>query len=262
MNNTILAVYVSSCDVCSDLWDTFFSMIDRFWPDCCYPIYLINNEYPFKHDGVHVMNTGAEVNWFYRTILSLNNLREKYIMFMLEDYLISKQIKNEMIDEILNFMDSNEAYYYQLSVGNTGSKSDLRTQVSARTNYPVSLQPALWQREKFLDILNGIIGKTPWDFEYYFTQKYQDKTDIIKGVYHDTRDILGYKNGVLRGKWIPSTLDYYKELGISIDTGNREIMSATRMRKYRIAEFIHKNFPRSVKRVGKKILKLLHFDYL
>lgn len=262
MNSKSFAVYVSSYDGCVDLWGTFFSMIDRFWSDCQYPVYLINNEYSFEHDKVKVINTGPEVNWFKRTIVSLSNLNEKYIMFMLEDYLISKKIENEIIDEILSFMDDNGVYYYQLSVGNTKSKERIRTKVSAKTSYPVSLQPAIWEREKFLSILKEINGKTPWDVEDYFTRKYHGKMDLIQGAYHDTRDILGYKNGVLRGKWIPSTLKYYKKLGIKIDTGNREIMSARKMNKYRVAGFVHKKVPKGLKEIVKKMLRLLHFDYL
>ena len=262
MENTSFAVYVSSYDGCADLWDTFFSMIDRFWPNCGYPIYLINNEKVYNHEGISVVNTGPEINWFNRTINSLSDLNEKYSMFMLEDYLISKKIENETIDEILSFMELNQAFYYQLSVGNTKSREKMRTIVSAKTSYPISLQPAIWEREKLLLILKQINGKTPWDVENYFIKEYQGKKDVINGAYHDTRDILGYKNGVLRGKWIPSTIDYYRKLGILIDTGEREIMSAEKMKKYRLAGFIHKKAPKWLKKIGKKLLKTIHLDYL
>lgn len=261
MENT-LAVYVSSFDGCSDLWDTFFMMLDKYWPDCDYNIYLVNNEKPFSHNKTKVINTGPEINWFNRTLKSLASINEKYIIFMLEDYFISKTINNEDIDEIIHFMDINYAYYYQLSKGNTKSKDKVRTSVSSKTEYPVSLQPAIWERQVLIEILKEIDGDTPWDVENYFINKYEKSNEIIPGVYHDTRDLLGYKNGVLRGKWIPATLKYYKNLGIDIDTGNREVMSNHKMRKYKLAVFFHKKMPKSIKRVGKKILKVFHFDYL
>lgn len=257
-----LAIYVSSYDGCSDLWDTFFSMIDCFWPNCIFPIYLINNTYSYIHKNVHVINTGAEKNWFYRAISSLRIIDEEYVLFMLEDYFISKKVENDTICEIMRFIERNNVYYYQLSTGNTNSKEDIRTAVSAKTSYPVSLQPAIWKREKLLSILIQINGETPWDVENYFICKYKNEDGLIPGVFHDTRDILGYKNGVLRGKWIRTTLNYYKKKGITINTGNREVMSNMKMMKYRIAGFVHKNAPKTIKIICKKIISVLNFDYL
>ena len=144
-----LAMYVSSYDGCSDLWETYFSLLDKFWPDCAIPIYLVNNEKEFAYKRVKVINTGKEVDWFNRNINALNQINEKYIIFMLEDYFISKMINNADFDEIISFMEDNGVYYYQLSVGNTKLKLPQRVNVTAKTNYPISLQPAIWNREVF-----------------------------------------------------------------------------------------------------------------
>lgn len=262
MKENKLAIYVSSYDGCSDLWETFFTLTDRFWPDCKYQTYLINNEKEFTHGDVKVLHTGPEVHWFSRTIRSLKMIDEEYIMFMLEDYFISKKIQNRDIDDILTYMDNNRAFYYQLSIGNTKSKEPICVNVSAKTNYPVSLQPAIWKREVLVEILEKINGKTPWDVENYFIQQYRGKTEVIPGAFHDTRDLLGYKNGVLRGKWILDTVKYYKKLGIEIDTGTREVMSSSKMMKYRIAAFTNHHIPEPIKSLSKKVLKVFHFDYL
>lgn len=262
MNDKQLGIYISSYDGCSDLWDTFFMLFDRFWPDCKYPVYLINNVLPYQHENITVVNTGQEIHWFYRTLVSLKQLKEKYILFMLEDYFISKIVNNGDIAEILDFMEANEAYYYQLSVGCTGSKEPCRVNVTAETEYPISLQPAIWNRQRLIKLLEDINGKTPWDVEYYLVNAFRDKKGSIKGAYHDTRDILGYKNGVLRGKWIPSTIKYYKKTGIDIYTGNRQVMSSGKMLKYLTATFVQKHVPKRIKAIGKSILKAVNFDYL
>jgi len=257
-----LAVYISSFDGCSDLWGTFFYLFDCFWPDCAYPIFLINNEKNFTHKKAQVIRTGPEIHWFDRNIRALRQLDEKYIIFLLEDYLLSKTVTNSDVEEILDFMDQNDIFYYQLSVGNTKSKDPKRVNVTAETNYPISLQPAIWRRDELLHILEEINGKTPWDVEHYFVEKYKEKTGAIAGAYHDTRDLLGYVNGVLRGKWILDTLKYYKRLGISIDTGNREVMGKGKMLKYRVAAFVNRHVPTGVKNILKSFLSAMHFDYL
>ena len=94
MDKNRLAIYVSSFDGCCDLWNTFFSIFNRYWGDCCFPVYLINNELKYEREGVHLINTGPEVNWFDRTIRSLNLLEEEYVFFCLEDYFISKPVNS------------------------------------------------------------------------------------------------------------------------------------------------------------------------
>lgn len=257
-----LAIYVSSYDGCSDVWDSFFKLFYTFWPDCMYPIYLINNDKEYENNNLRVIHTGPEIHWFSRTIRSLSLLNEKYILFMLEDYFLSKKVNNDDIEEILNFMDSNSVYYYQLSKGNTKTREPVRVNVNAKTPYPISLQPAIWDRERLIEILKKISGQTPWDAENYFISEYDGKEGLIKGVYHDTRDLLGYKNGILRGKWILDTIDYYRKNGIDIETSSRDVMSKKKMIKYRIASFSNRYFPKTLKAIIKTLLRIIKIDYL
>lgn len=257
-----IAIYVSSYDGCSDLWNTFFNLFDTFWPTCDCPIYLVNNEKNFEHKNVNVIHTGTEINWFHRTIESLESLENEYVLFLLEDYFLSKHINNEDIEEIVSFMCEKDVYYYMLSKRADQPKEKIRYAVDATTRYAISLQPAIWNRKKLLEILYEINGQSPWDFEIYFSEKYKGKTGTIEGVYYDTRDILGYKNGVLRGKWIPATLKYYKKLGITIDKGTREQLPLKTVLKYNIATWVSRNFSTDFKEWIKKFLKKINFDYV
>lgn len=38
-----VAVVVASCDAYADLWEPFFRLFRRYWPDCPYPVYLGSN---------------------------------------------------------------------------------------------------------------------------------------------------------------------------------------------------------------------------
>lgn len=256
------AIYVSSFDGCSDLWKTFFHLFDTFWADCDYPIYLVNNEKEFEYKKVRVIHTGAEVHWFHRTIKSLESIEDEYILFLLEDYFLSKNIMKRDIDEIVSFMQAEAVYFYRLSESDVKTNEKVRHSVDASTKYAISLQPAIWNRKKLLEILYEINGQSPWDFELYFSEKFKGKTGVVEGVYYDTRDILGYKNGVLRGKWIPATLKYYKKLGITIDTGKREKLPLKTVLKYSIATWVSRNFPSDFKDSIKKFLKKINFNYV
>ena len=257
-----LAIYVSSFDGCNDLWETFFTIFDRFWGNCAFPIYLINNELKYEHKNVKVINSGPEVNWFDRTLRTLESLEEEYIFFFLEDYFISKSVKNEEVDEIIDLMSNNNIYYYRISSVPSLKSKQLRLNNSGNMKYPICLQPAIWNRIALIEILKEINAKSPWDFEYYYTSRYGLNPKKLDGVMYDTRDILGYKNGVLRGKWIPQTLSYYKKLGLNINTGERDILPFFKAKKYQIADWISNHITEKNKMSIKKLLKVFKFDYL
>lgn len=262
MSNKNIAVYVSSYDGCADLWNVFFNLFDKFWTDCDYPIYLINNEREYVHSKVQVLHTGEEINWFHRTIKSLEQIEEEYVVFLLEDYFLSKRVNNIDVAEIVDFMQKEDVYFYMLSKRAGQPEEQIRYSVDATTRYVVSLQPAIWNRKKLLEILYEIGGKTPWDFELYFSEKYKGKSGTVEGVFYDTRDILGYKNGVLRGKWIPDTLRFYKRLGIEIEIGSREILPFKTVLKYKVATWVSRNFSTDFKEKIKVVLKKINFDYV
>ena len=76
-NTQDLCVYISSFDGYSDVWDTFFDIFFKYWPDCPFKIYLINNCQPYLRENCNVIHTGEEVSWFSRPITSLERIDEK-----------------------------------------------------------------------------------------------------------------------------------------------------------------------------------------
>lgn len=258
-----LCIYVSSFDGCSDLWDTFFSIFKFFWKDCKFNIYLINNEIEYDNKDITVIHTGKEVNWFDRTIRSLEAINEEYIVFMLEDYFVSKNVYNDDFEEIIHYMDENSVYFYRLSLLPSIKKQiKPRYNYSEQLKYPISLQPAVWNKDRLLSILKEISGKTPWDFEYYYVNNYGCNRQLINGVAYDGRDLLGYKNGVLRGKWIPSTISFYKKMDITWDLGKREKLPLMKEYKYRTAVWFSNHISDPFNRYLKKILSFCQIDYL
>lgn len=257
-----ICVYVSSFDGYSDLWDTFFYIFDHFWWNCTYPIYLVNNKKSFSHDKVEVIHTGDEKCWFDRTIRSLERLDEDYVLFMLEDYFISKPIDETIIDEIVELMEEKSFFFVRLSKSEIKKSGFAYQRVPSSSGYPISLQPAIWNRKKLIRFLYEIKGESPWDFEYYFNNCSFGKEQFVPGVLNDNRDVLGYRNGVLRGKWIPSTLRYYKKLGIAIDTSNRKVLSLKESIRYTVANLVSITFPKRLKKSIKTFLSKINFNYI
>lgn len=177
------------------------------------------------------------VNLFDRTIKSLEMINEDYIVFLLEDYFLSKSIQNDDFYKIVKFMENNKIIFYRLSSVYGCPKNVKRMEVRSDIKYAINLQPAVWNRKEIINILKQINGKTPWDFEYYFARK-EYKNKYIHWVVNNTRDLLGYKNRVLRGKWFPQTTKYYKKRGIDIDWKQKGKLSIYQNIKYSIAKYL------------------------
>lgn len=256
------AIYISSFDGYSDLWNPFFEIFYKYWPDCKFSVYLVNNQMAYKRKGVRVIHTGSEKSWFDRTQRSLEIINEKYVLFLLEDYFISKKINNQDIEEILCQMEEENIYFYRLSPNRLKKDRKAKCQkVPSNVYYPITLQPAIWERKKLLTILSQINGQTPWDFEYYFNNLYKSDRRYLKGVLFDNRDLLGYRNGVLRGKWIPGTVNYYSKQGIKLDTSVRETLPLKIYIRFLIADKVGGLLPRKLRETIKVILNMMHINY-
>lgn len=248
--NLSLSIFIDSFDGYRDLWNNFFTIFDHYWSECAFEKYLVCNTTNYEHSRTTLIKTGEEIDWFQRTIKAIECIHEDYILFMLEDYFISEKICNDDLLEILKCMEENKIFYYRLSPNQAKPENShcFYTRVASKGRYQISLQMAIWNRGVFLELLKKIQsqgGKSPWDFEKYFVNQFQeDKVNkFVPGILYDTRDLLGYKNGVLQGKWIRSTLKFYKKQGFLLDTGEREIMSLKSTISYKLKSWGAKHVP-------------------
>lgn len=256
-------IYISSYDGASDIWPAFFAILDRFYKNRSKKTYLVTNNKNIQHKGVCIINTGIEINWFDRTLKSLNAIDSKYVLFLLEDYFISKEIKEEDINLLVDKMDSENCCYCRLSKSYYVNYQKDIVKFTTKNNVPylISLQPGIWNRKDLIELLNIINKQSPWDFENYLNGS--DISLVVqKDVLYDGRDILGYKNGVLRGKWIRKTVSFYKHIGINIDTKKRGVLSIWTEIKYTVASYLSHALTGRMKINIKLFINKIGFSYL
>lgn len=258
-----VAIFIDSFDGYSDIWPTFFKIFDKYWGKCHYNKYLVTNEKSYSYKGLKLIKTGPEKNWFDRTLKALEQVKEDYIIFMLEDYFVSKFYNSDIINLIIERMQNENIYYYQLS-GNSKLEKEQQF-IQQKLEYPISLQLTIWHKEEFKKSVqeaynNG--AKTPWEFEKYFIDKFKDEKNCPKGVAYDTRDVMGYKNGVIQGKWYPKTINFYKRQDIVIDIIDRKVMTKNEVFKYESKVAISGILPTTLKNGLKKILRKFGFKFV
>lgn len=258
-----VAIFVNTFDGYSDLWDIFWDIFDKYGFDCPYAKYSVSNELDYNRPGVTNIKVGKETNWFERTIKALKKVKEEYLVFFLEDYFVSKKIDFNEINSIIVKMMEENVFFYRLSMRNGLPSKKSFVKMQSGSDYPITLQLAIWKKDVFEKIVTELYSarcRSPWDFEVYLKNNYKycpTKDGVLQGIRFDTRDILGYKNGVLRGKWFPDVRKFYSRQGIDFSKSRREIMPFFQYIRYKMICFISSNFSIKSKERLKQILAKL-----
>lgn len=228
------AVLVSSCDAFEDVWHSFFTFFSHYWPNCHFKVYLLNNYKKFDFPGVEVINVGEDKKWASNMIKALDRVREKYILYLQEDYFFQSFVSNNNIDAVIKFAENKKAGYVRLVPypppditdpeimgfpGNIypGQKIGL---IKSDSKYRTSLQAAIWNRGTLLELLVG--GESGWDMESRGSIRSMEIKQPFFGV---VKPVIDYfpKTAIKRGRWYYDAVKLCKKEGISIAESNRPI---------------------------------------
>lgn len=265
---TKLSIYISTFDGYSDLWDSFFTAFDKFFPDCPYNVYMTTNHKSYQRDNLKIIKTGQETTWMNRIKASIYQVDSEYILFMLEDYLIGKKVDTKEIEEIIDFMDNNAINYYRLQ-DIPRSQSNYKNinylgKINSKQKYGINTICSIWKKEFLIEIINHANGvESAWDFEVYLCNRFNSlNKKYIPNCCVDKRDILAIKNGVYRGVWFKDTVKYFKKCGLDIDTKDRKIMSTMTQFKFNVKTYISNNMTIRQKDIIKSILRKCGLSFL
>lgn len=251
----MLTVVVDSFDGYSDLWECFFSVFKKKWEDCPYEVKLISNYKKF--DGIETINTGEEINWSYRTLSAIKQIESKYILLLLEDYLLGERVNNSEIEKALNFMEDKNANYLRLTniPKSRNNKGDIFFPLYQDEEYAVNLQASIWKREFLIESLEKYPGNA-WEFEIGFLKKAVNANHgLMENCYGMSYDPLCIHNGVLKGKWFPSEIKYFSKQGIYVQWENRGKLSYFQLLKYKLTVALKNRMSYKMRKKVKRLLK-------
>lgn len=230
-----LSVVILSCDKYSDLWAPFFSLLEKNWPDCPYDIYLGSNTIDFKKDGVKILFSGKDIDWSNSATKIVSQLSSKYLLILLEDMFIGSPINTAYVEQILSFMQEVKAKHIHIR--------PLPLPDHVIENIPIGIYNkgmpyrvnviGFWEREYFLDLL--IPGETPWQFETMGSYR----TIFYEGFYCLNKELFKHVNMVEKGCWIPKSVKWCRENGVSINMSRRKLPTGFKlmMNKLKVVYF-------------------------
>lgn len=179
--NKNLAIVVLSCDKYADAWEPFFLMFQKYWPDCPFPIYLTSNQKKFQSSRIHIdikqVLSNTFSSWGEETYITLNQIKEDYILLILEDFFIYQPVQTREIIEYFQIMLEENAVFMRLASfpkkydewWPSTFVTEKYSIVSIDAQYLICLQIAIWRKDFLLSIIEK--SESPWEFEINGTKR-------------------------------------------------------------------------------------------
>ena len=215
---------VSSCDNYNDLWEPFFNLLDKYWDDCPFKIFLITETKIINRDGIETITAGINTNWSDRLKISIDHVKSKYVLLMLEDFFLQSRIDTEKLLVMFDNMKNNNFNMLRL-IDRSGPNTELNQNnnygvIAKETPFRVSTQASFWKSEVLLNLIED--NESIWEFEILGSKranKYENFYAVIK-------PIFTYKHHVVeRGEWFPWSAHKFKKMNIGVNLKKREIMN-------------------------------------
>src|SRR5262245_55076537 len=105
---------VSSCDNYSDLWEPYFSLLKRHWPDVPFPVALITEEKRPEISGVRPLCVGSNLDWSTRLKRSIEAVGTPYVLLTLEDFFIRRRVDSARILSLFDEMQRRQLHMLRL----------------------------------------------------------------------------------------------------------------------------------------------------
>lgn len=250
------AIVISSCFAYDDALQNFFYLLNEFKIvfEREFDVYVISD---FKHDLPNHVNLllSKEQDWQKRLNSKIQSIDVDYFLFLLDDYYFGESFSVSKLLRYFELVESNKFNYLRLinipSVNNSNSITKLD---QLNVKHSVNLQAAIWDKDYFMKFC---YEGSPWAMEVLL-----DKSNHIN-TYSTTFDFLNIKNGILQGKKIRATSNYFNNNNITLPYQDRDTLSHTftfmRTLKTTFNRFVSN---RSLRKKLKKILTKLGMKFV
>lgn len=236
--NKKYTILVNTCDKFDDCWNPYFKLHSAYWPDCDAKIFLNTESKVFTFPGLDIISgqvcrniqDKASVSWSECLIRALEKIDTDIILYMQEDYFIKDTVKNEIIENYVQLMYSDENIHCihltdQAVISNGESPYPGLHNVLLKQRYRVSCQAALWKKDILLLYLRNY--ESAWEFEEFGSKR----AAILKHNFYvvdphkikiNEFEIIPYIfTGIIQGRWNEDVRHLFDINRIEIDYKKR-----------------------------------------
>lgn len=191
-----VAILVASYDKSADLWDPLFEMLERNWPGCPFPAYLVCNTAEYSRSGVRTVAVGPDSSWSDTLLAALKRVQEEYVLLWIDDHFVSKSVDSDRVIAAVGSFQAAGGNYLRLQAlpKPDAAFNDLFGIVRPRSIYRTSTVASLWRKSILAELL--MPGESAWEFE----TKGSVRSDRYDGFFSVWRDCFQIENLLIKGK--------------------------------------------------------------
>jgi hypothetical protein len=116
MQEPSLTILILTCDAYKEIWDPTFFYFRKNWPDCPYPVYFVSDKKTtYQRKGVTVLSFEGK-DFGGRVFSALQQVKTPYVLFLQEEYWLTRKVKTEKIQYLLGLMESKNISYLRLQM--------------------------------------------------------------------------------------------------------------------------------------------------
>ena len=161
-----ISTIIGTCDGYSHLWKNFDILFKKYWKLDTVN-YIVGETIPFPYQGYESITPG-QGSWGDRILTCLEQVQTPYVFFILEDYYLTEEISETVIQEHIELMEKYSANKIMLDVIGHGEYNlklveDGLYMFNTHSNYLNSVQPSIWDTDYLKTVLKR--HYSPWQFE-------------------------------------------------------------------------------------------------
>lgn len=249
-----------------DVWEDFLELKERFWKNCPYPLYIVNQTKDLnyaKDYEVTVIHAGDDAEYSKKVRCAIDAIDAQYYLLLLDDFFFSKHLDGAVLEDRIQFMKENHLSYYSMPLpefmdecnGSSFKGLSHVQNIETSKEYTLSCQPAIWERE-FLRKSVGAGNYNAWVFEgMYAKSKISHTKEFLDQCKIDVSNVLGLIHGALQGKMIPPTIEKLRQLGYEMKN-KREVLPDSAYAAHERKAKLKARIPLPLQRVIKRMFRI------
>lgn len=208
-------VLILSNDNYSFLWPDYLKLLKKYWKDFKFDILFNSETKSIQYSDLNILthdNDYMGQKWGERFYNLLDNIQYNYLIVLMDDHFIYKEVHVDKIEELLKFLILHENVGYISLENQPGKKTktniDYLKERKLFQNYRISLQSGIWRKNYLMKILKKY--ESPWEFEINGSFRSNFKREKI---YCVTDSIIPTHYGqlIMRGKLDENLADYFRK---------------------------------------------------
>ena len=219
-------VVVCSCDKYENTWIPFFTVLKNCWKDNPFPIVLNTESKSFTMNDMDIkclqlFKDKKEKSWSDRLKANLKAINTKYVIILLEDFFMEKDVDTNKIIKCMNWMENDNTItcfnFYKTICKKKDCQYPEFSQRTRFSQYKFNTQACLWNREDLISYLRRDENPWVWEFvgnirSFFVNKKFYCCADDADMAFTYTLP------GIVRGHWNGDLVEpIVEKYGIELD---------------------------------------------